>query len=245
MDMISNELPLDYLKYLYKYYDSNKIFEINGNKVFEDTNSCLYSNEEFKKHPSIPGMNVSNYGRIATIDYEIIKQEIGSNDYLYIECAIPIDEIERDFNKENKIKIKTPLFLDIFEEDKYGNIEIRENIYEYEQRDEHPYFWLFKQNNKLFTLGNRKRYYINPIKAKNRAGEPRQIIILPICVYRLVAETWVINEDPENKKEVHYIINNGYNNTPYNLMWVNKNQHGLIEKNNSSLSVYDRFEVVE
>ena len=48
-------------------------------------------------------------------------------------------------------------------------------------------------------------------------------------VYRLVAENWCINADkPSAYDTVHHIDNNGYNNTPENLIWVNKEQHSQI-----------------
>ena len=48
-------------------------------------------------------------------------------------------------------------------------------------------------------------------------------------VYRLVAETWCIDPDkPSAYNIVHHIDNNGYNNTPENLIWVNKEQHSRI-----------------
>jgi hypothetical protein len=44
--------------------------------------------------------------------------------------------------------------------------------------------------------------------------------------YRLVAETWL---SKEGYNEVHHIINNGYNNSIFNLMWVTNKQHSVIE----------------
>ena len=45
-------------------------------------------------------------------------------------------------------------------------------------------------------------------------------------VYRLVAETWL--EEVKDKNIVHHINNNGYDNRVENLIWVNKEEHGLI-----------------
>lgn len=50
-----------------------------------------------------------------------------------------------------------------------------------------------------------------------------------LIVYRLVAETWCVDPDkPAECNEVHHIDNNGYNNTPENLMWVTRAQHWKI-----------------
>jgi len=52
-------------------------------------------------------------------------------------------------------------------------------------------------------------------------------------VYRLVAETWC--KCPVNKTtrgwSVHHLNNNGFDNRPSNLIWVNAEEHGLIEAN--------------
>ncbi|GMO64865.1 MAG: hypothetical protein Ta2A_12750 [Treponemataceae bacterium] len=48
------------------------------------------------------------------------------------------------------------------------------------------------------------------------------------CVYRYVAETWC--NPPENTKgwEVHHITNNGYDNRPSNLIWIQSGMHRQI-----------------
>ena len=50
-------------------------------------------------------------------------------------------------------------------------------------------------------------------------------------VYRLVAETWCSSPDkPKEFNVVHHIDNNGYNNTPENLIWVTQEQHCKIHR---------------
>ena len=54
-----------------------------------------------------------------------------------------------------------------------------------------------------------------------------------IFVYRYVAKTWCLR--PKNSKgwHVHHISNNGYDNRPDNLIWIDSSSHGLIK--NSSM----------
>ena len=53
-------------------------------------------------------------------------------------------------------------------------------------------------------------------------------------VYRIVAETWC--ECPVKRTtpdwSVHHINNNGFDNRPDNLIWVNNKEHSYIEKYN-------------
>jgi len=54
------------------------------------------------------------------------------------------------------------------------------------------------------------------------------------CVYRMVAETWCkcpVNRTSSNWS-VHHINNNGFDNRPENLIWLNKKEHSYIEKYN-------------
>ena len=54
-------------------------------------------------------------------------------------------------------------------------------------------------------------------------------------VYRMVAETFknidnIKKLSPNVQYEVHHINNNGYENTPENLIWLTKEQHTYIHK---------------
>lgn len=48
-----------------------------------------------------------------------------------------------------------------------------------------------------------------------------------IYVYRLVGETW-LKKPSENYTIVHHINENGYENTPENLLWVTQDQHSIL-----------------
>ena len=50
-------------------------------------------------------------------------------------------------------------------------------------------------------------------------------------VYRFVAETWCNcpAEDTLGKWQVHHIDNNGFDNRPYNLIWVTNEEHKTID----------------
>ena len=49
-------------------------------------------------------------------------------------------------------------------------------------------------------------------------------------VHRLVAETWCKGFDAELRNEVHHIDHDGLNNFYKNLIWVNKVQHSLLDR---------------
>ena len=53
----------------------------------------------------------------------------------------------------------------------------------------------------------------------------------PYNVYRLVAETWCPCPVEETNRHwhVHHITNNGYDNRPENLIWVNSAEHKIID----------------
>lgn len=50
----------------------------------------------------------------------------------------------------------------------------------------------------------------------------------PIKAHRLVAKAFIDN--PQGKREVHHIDGNKQNNTPDNLMWVTRQEHGLLTR---------------
>ena len=50
-------------------------------------------------------------------------------------------------------------------------------------------------------------------------------------VYRLVAETWLVEEQLPARIIVHHIDNDGYNNNVENLILVTPYQHGIIHAN--------------
>jgi hypothetical protein len=98
----------------------------------------------------------------------------------------------------------------------------------YKNFKKHPYF----ENIEINEDGNIVLYhYDSIIPFKNYLYENKLFVNIPIHVSRLVAETW---NDPENNNykeytQVHHISNNGFDNSKYNLIWVNKLQHKYIE----------------
>ena len=220
-----SHLPLVYLKYLSKMNDKNRIFKINGKNVFEDTDKGLYEGEIFKKHPIQNGIYVSNFGRIKIWD-EIEIQKIEGNEYLYIEYAYKISNFDEDIKNSSKINITTPIA--------YSCIDIDKNAIEKkgEKYIGHPFLRIFRNTrNMYFSIGyDGKKYFYDIKKGKKMDGNYDDIIIIPTYTYRLVAETWLPNPNIEIYNMVHHIINNGYNNTIYNLMWVSDAQHKIIER---------------
>lgn len=47
-------------------------------------------------------------------------------------------------------------------------------------------------------------------------------------VYELVAETWLVKPSDKENLQIHHINNNGYENTPENLIYVSREDHKKI-----------------
>jgi glycerophosphoryl diester phosphodiesterase len=129
--------------------------------------------------------------------------------------------LENDISSKREYKYRTPIAHELIDEAK-NVLEIK-----YEHYDEHPYLGICINKRRLvFTIDYKSQRKIFFATSETRNGD--KIISIPIYVYRLVAETW--KEKPEGYTEVHHIINNGYDNTIFNLMWVTHDQHKIIEK---------------
>jgi len=50
----------------------------------------------------------------------------------------------------------------------------------------------------------------------------------PVHVYKIVADAWLEPPADKSKFEIHHISNNGYDNRPQNLIWVEKDIHKQI-----------------
>jgi hypothetical protein len=215
------DLPIDYLQHLYEQKLVSEGFKINEKNVYEDEKLELYNGEKFKKHPNT-NLYVSNYGRIK-MGGKIIKQELEKEGYLYI----PIPYTSFMYNEAicsiKEYKYHTPSLV-------FKKIETDKEIepIKGEHYDSHPYLPIHRNKRGHYfskDYDNNKYFYKTTI-AKNGG----QTFFVPIYVYRLVAETWCFNPMPDEYTEVHHIINNGYNNTIFNLLWVTHSQHRIVEK---------------
>jgi hypothetical protein len=223
MEKLLTNLPIDYLQHLYEQKMVSKGFKINGKDVYQDENLELYMEEKFKKHPNT-GLYISNYGRIKSDD-KIKKQLIEKDGYLYTEVEYDISLFDDDLENKKTFKYCTPSVA-------YKKIQIDNEVeIKYRERyDSHPFLPIHRtKKGILFSrdyYNNKYIYKIFTSPTKN------QFILIPIYIYRLVAETWLANPDPKEYTQVHHIINNGYNNTVFNLLWVTDPQHKIIEKRN-------------
>jgi hypothetical protein len=225
MEKLLSNLPIDYLQHL-AYLDkiakkksSLEEFNVNGESVYKNESLNLYSGEKFRKHPNI-NLYVSNYGRIK--DKEgILKQEIEKEGYLYVSLFYSSLMFDNVIANKKEYKFSTPSI--VF---KKINIDKEiEPIYR-ESYVTHPFLQLHRnKRGNFFSIDydNHKCFYKTSI-GKNGI----ETFFIPIYVYRLVAETW--KTKPKGYTEVHHIINNGYDNTVFNLMWVTNDQHKMIEK---------------
>jgi hypothetical protein len=215
-------LPLNYMQHLYEQKLATEGFKINGKNVYEDDSSELYIGEKFKKHPNT-NLLVSNYGRIKK-NNKFIKQEIEKEGYLYVNLLYSSHLYEKALLDTKTFKFSTPslAFKEIIA-DKEG-----EHIFGEHFESSHPFLPIHRtKKGHFFSMDyENKKYFYKTNTAKN--GD--KTFSIPIYVYRLVAETWCFNPLPEEYTEVHHIINNGYNNTIFNLLWVTHSQHKIIEK---------------
>ena len=69
-----------------------------------------------------------------------------------------------------------------------------------------------------------KQYYMTRLVNSNGVLEPSTYI------HRLVAQAFCINDDPENKREVHHKNGNSLDNSANNLEWINKFEHLQLHK---------------
>jgi hypothetical protein len=221
MEKILGKLPIDYLQHLYEQKLITENFKINSKRVYEDDDLELYNGEIFRKHKNT-GVCVSNYGRIK-LGKNIVKQKIEKEGYLYTDILYNISSFDKDLIGKKQYKYRTPIACKVITID--NNIV---SIYR-EKYDEHPYLQIYRNKRGLFfsmDYENKNKYFYKVLTTSTN----EKFISIPIYTYRLVAETWIQNPDTKIYNQVHHIINNGYNNTIFNLMWVTYEQHKIIEK---------------
>ena len=215
--------PIEYLKYKFqqKYIHENRYFIINDQCVNENENVEELNNETFKNHPYLPVL-ASNFGRIKYKD-KILKQNVLKEGYLYVN--IPYEAINLKFETwEKNVKMENGMNTPI--------IESHVDYYEYEitKRIDEKFDWHPNIQIGISNYGNVKNLYNSKYYGKYFKIYEEKYVILPIYVYRIVAETWLDNPKYDYYNSVHHISNNGYDNTIYNLIWVGKDQHNEIEK---------------
>ena len=216
-------LPIPYLQHLAnlhkiaKQKSSLAEFKINKKSVYENDSIKSLDEEIFEKHPNL-NLYVSNYGRIKEKEI-ILKQEVEKEGYLYISLFYPSFMFDNDIVSKKEYKIYTPSIV-------YNKIDVDKEIelIYMERYVSHPFINIHRNKRGVFfSIDKNHKYFYKICTDKNGV----EGFFIPIYVYRLVAETWITK--PKGYTEVHHIINNGYDNTIYNLMWVTRSQHNLIE----------------
>ena len=158
----------------------------------------------------------------------IIKKE-EKKGYLYVDFSYSTEKLDKEFDRSfdgkqytDRNRFWTPVVCPM--------IDIDENITHNkgEKYVFHPYIRIGKTESGHYFSDDyyNKRYYF---KVYNNEKKGKYITI-PIYVYRLVAETYLDNPNPRKYSQVHHILNNGYNNSVFNLMWVTDEQHRWIEE---------------
>jgi hypothetical protein len=215
--------PLEYLKFKFKqkYLPENKFYIINGCSVNENDDINNLNGEIFRKHPYLP-VYASNYGRIKNNE-KIMEQKSLKDGYLYVDIPYDVENLKRE-TWEEYLKMENGMETPIVEEAMDYN-ELDTNKCEHEKFEWHPKIQIGVSN-----YGKIKNWYNGKHYGKYFKVFHNKFIIISIYVYRIVAETWIENPNYKIYNIVHHISNNGYDNTIFNLMWVNKKQHNEIEK---------------
>jgi hypothetical protein len=228
--ILSNGFPIEYLKFKYNEYFYQKELRINNKIIYQYNNIELLADEYFKPHPNLR-IEVSNYGRIKYKDKnnndKIKGQKVYNTGYLYVEFLFKVSTLLEETEKSNydgygyseKNKYCTPIVWEQIEIGK--NIDLIEN----EIFKCHPYLGIEVSNHGKIKNTFKEDKYIK----HNGSEEFGEYVKIPIHVYRLVAETFIDNDNPKKYNTVHHVSNNGFDNTIYNLMWVTKDEHDIIE----------------
>jgi hypothetical protein len=242
MGKIDKKVPIEYLDYLVKLWDNNyntgyisfenrqfpeKLFlKIDGEYIYVSEKEKL-SGEEFFEHDYLP-VFVSNYGRIKSKkNGEPIKQKVyfGKNGspYFYVKLEFNIPELIKETfseNMRNDIEFTSPIVIDKIES--YSEFDKSDIL-----GNHHPYIRIVVNKNGSIIWENEyaKKDKDMFIKFKEQNDRDSPYINIPFHVYRLVAETWLKNEDRKYYTVVHHKINNGFDNTIYNLIWMEYYEH--------------------
>jgi hypothetical protein len=209
-------MPVEYLKIKNQ---NNRYIIIEGEYIYQSQNE-KFKDEIFEKHPYIPLVEASNYGRIKYNNKPLCQYDSGGG-YLIVEIPIFIsDLIYKTFTEnisDQKILFHTPI--------KEKMIRRKEQCHSDFEFQLHPFL-----NIEIDKIGNvRFRYKDNVIYFEQFINEEKPYIYLPILVYRLVAESCLPNKDYCSYTQVHHINGNGFDNSIYNIMWVTDLQHKEIE----------------
>jgi hypothetical protein len=215
--------PMEYLKFKFKqkFLSEKKFFLINEYPIHENDNINDLEGEYFKKHPYLP-IYASNFGRIKDKN-KIIKQYILKEGYLYVFIKCNTEKLKYETWEENlrmENGLQTPIIQDIAEYE-----EVERTKFEKEKFEWHPNIQIGVSN-----YGNIKNNYNGKYYGRYFKIFENKYVNIPVYVYRIVAETFIENPNYECYNIAHHISNNGYDNSIYNLMWVNNDQHIMIEK---------------
>ena len=157
---------------------------------------------------------------------EIKEQKKG---YLYIDFSYSIEKIDNELDKSfdgnqytDRNKFWTPVVCPMIDIDETIT-HIKREKYVF-----HPFIRIGKTERGHYFSEDyfNKRYFYKVYNDEKKGA----CISIPIYVYRLVAETYLDNPNPRKYSQVHHILNNGYNNSVFNLMWVTDEQHRWIEE---------------
>ena len=213
-------------------YKKDNYLEKNGRFINKNIHLESLDEEIFEPHPYLP-IQASNYGNIKC-DGKILDQEISSEGYTYVNVCYEIDKLvnETKESKKRENNMSTP------RKEEAIKYEINEKYSKYDYFDDHPFICIgvnkeskIVNKRKIKEFESNKEYenpnFCRPFKEKEKNGI--KYVDIPIHVYRLVAETWLENPNYKTYGVVHHISNDRRDNTIYNLMWVDNEQHYNIQ----------------
>lgn len=129
--------------------------------------------------------------------------------------------LEKEIEEEQKIEEDEEIVIP-----ENAQFERLNNYPDYEIMTSEPYCIRKISNKKIVkeSFRNNKNRYISLMLNKQ-----------PKFKHRIVAEHFVPNDDPENKKLVDHIDQNPHNNSPSNLRWVSIKENSMNKKTHMNI----------